>query len=823
MQRTAHFGLRWLLALVFGLGLLAAPLAVHADGIIIIDPPPCNTNFCPTPPPCEPFTGCQPCPLDTPCPHPTPFPVGDQLEIKYHRVKVTIENQIAKTQVDQLFYNPNDFEAEGMYVFPIPKDASVNNFAMWVDGQKIEAKILTAEEAKEIYTEIVRQQRDPALLEYLGQGAVQASVFPIPSGGERRIQLEYSQVLTTDKGLLRYVYPLNTEKFSSRPLDSVSITVNVKSNDAVRAVYSPTHQIALDRHNSFDFTASYEAEDVTPDQNFELFYSVSQQDIGVNLITYRDPAGGDGFFVLLAAPGIEAGQQVIAKDVILVLDQSGSMQGNKIEQAKSALTYVLDHLNPDDRFNIVAFSTGTQQYASGLQPASQAGAAADWVAGLTAEGGTNIEQALLEANDMADQERPTILIFLTDGLPTAGVTDSAQILNDVNRAAPSNVRLFSFGVGDDVDTILLDSLSDENHGASAYVRPKDDIAETISAFYDKVQTPVLADVKLDFGEVLTSDVYPAPLPDLFAGSQLVVVGRYRDGGAGTINLTGQVNGVSQRFSYADQNFNQLGGDDFIPRLWATRKIGYLLNQIRLKGEDREMVKAIVELSVRYGIVTPYTSYLITEPDVLSSAQREEIAASESLKLQNAPAPASGGAAVDASVAQGALQDANVANAPVDGAVDGAAQMVKMVGTRTFLNVDGVWTDTQFDPDSMQTTKVQFGSDDYLALASARPEIASAFALGQRVIVWVDGTIYEVTADKTAPVSIPSTSEPTVMTPASTPVPASGATPTPAIQRTVIPLGRTVVMLDYGELFLWFGVAAGMLALGVVVWLRRMRK
>jgi Ca-activated chloride channel family protein len=688
-------------------------------------------------------------------------------------VTVTIDNQIATTQVDQLFYNPNSWQAEGTYIFPIPKDASVSDFAMWVDGKKIDAKILDAEEAKQIYTDIVQRLRDPALLEYIGQGAVQASVFPIPPDGERRIQLEYSQVLAADNGLIHYIYPLNTEKFSARPLDSVSITVNVKSNGAVRAVYSPTHKIALDRQNSFNFTASYEENDVTPDQNFELFYSVSPEDIGLNLITYRDPSEGDGFFVLLAAPGIDTDQEVIAKDVILVLDQSGSMDGSKIVQAKSALTYVLEHLNPEDRFNIIAFSTGTQQYARELQPASRASDAADWVSGLVAEGGTNIERALLEAMDTADQERPTILIFLTDGLPTEGVTDSPQILNDVNNAAPSNVRLFSFGVGDDVDTILLDSLSDENHGASAYVRPGENIEETVSAFYNKVQAPVLADLHLDFGDINVSEMYPEPLPDLFAGSQLVVIGRYRVGGTGAITLRGQVNGDARQFVYADQTFRNSGGDDFIPRLWATRKIGYLLNQIRLKGENEEWVKAIVNLSVRYGIVTPYTSYLITEDDVLSATQRDEIAAAESLKLE-APASASGGAAVDASVGQSALEQADIVAAPVEE----AAQAVKLIGNRTFLNVNGVWTDTQFDPDTFTTTKVQFGSADYFALAASQPDFASAFALGQKVIVVVNGVAYEVIGESAPPISLPPTPEPTTGAMGATPEPGSTAQPTP---------------------------------------------
>ncbi len=772
---------RILFATLTLIALLALPLTALADGIVIIDPPICTEGPCPTLPPCEPLTGgCPPWPCELTDSWPCPPPVGDMLEIKYHRVTVTIENQIATTKVDQLFYNPNGFEAEGTYIFPIPRGASVNDFVMWVDDKKIEAKILDAEEAKQIYTEIVAKRRDPALLEYIGQGAVQASVFPIPTGGERRIQIEYSQVLTAENGLIDYTYPLNTEKFSARPLDEVSITVKVKSDDAVRAIYSPTHKVAVDRSGNFAFTASYEESDVTPSTDFQLFYSVSPEDIGVNLLTYRDPDEGDGFFVLLAAPGIDEKAEVVAKDVILVLDQSGSMEGSKFAQAQSALTYVLNHLNEDDRFNIISFSTGTQQYERELQPANQADDAIDWVNGLTAEGGTNIELALLEAMDMTDRERPTILIFLTDGLPTEGVTDSAQILNDVNNATPSNVRLFSFGVGDDVDTILLDSLSDENHGASAYVRPGQDIEETLSGFYNKVQAPVLTDLELDFGDLNVSDVYPEPLPDLFAGSQLVVVGRYRDGGPGVITLRGLVNGQTREFEYDDQTFSTSGGDEFIPRLWATRKIGYLLNQIRLKGENEEWVKTIVNLSVRYGIVTPYTSYLITEDDVLSSAGRDQIAADESIKLQ-APAPASGGGAVDTSVGQAALENAEV----VDGTVDDYAETVKNVGIKTFLNVDGVWIDTQFDPSTMTTTPVQFASADYFALVEARPELGAAFALGQRVIVIVDGTAYEVVPEKTDPIAMPPTAEaqpgetaeptepaaqPTTVAPTATPAP-----------------------------------------------------
>ncbi len=404
--------LRLRLALLwFSLLGLLLPAAVHADGIII-DPPP-------------------PCPMDALCPpEPNPRPLFP-LAVQYHRVTVTIDNQIATTRVDQLFRNDFDFTVEGTYMFPIPAEAAVSDFAMWVDGQRLQGQVLTAEEARQIYDDIVRRTLDPALLEYAGRGAVQATIFPIPPGETRRVELEYSQVLPADNGLVHYAYPLNTEKFSTTPLEQVSVSVNVVSREAVRAIYSPSHSIAVARDGEFRFSAGYEASQVTPDTDFELYYSVSPDDIGVNTLTYRDPITGEGFFVLLAAPSLQVdAARRVAKDVIVILDQSGSMEGEKFAQAQSALEYVLDHLNPEDRFNLIAFSTGTRAYARDLQPANNAAEARAWVRGLTAEGGTNINLALLDAlaQAPAGSERPAIILFLTDGLATEGEVDTISIL-----------------------------------------------------------------------------------------------------------------------------------------------------------------------------------------------------------------------------------------------------------------------------------------------------------------------------------------------------------------------------------------------------------
>jgi Ca-activated chloride channel family protein len=754
-MKTRPSFIRTALALTVALAaLLLVSTPAFADGIIIPEPPICPP--CPEPPPPEPVW----------------------LTIKYHHVDVTIEDQVAVTRVDQVFVNESQWQIEGTYVFPLPADAAISDFAMWVDGVKFEGELLDRDQARRIYEEIVRQRRDPALLEYIDRGAFRVSIFPIPPGEERRVELEYSQVLPVDGGLVRYSYPLDTERFSARPLQEVSVSVSIQSPDAIKAIYSPSHTVVVDRDGDYRARVGYEEREVLPERDFELVYTVSPEDVGLNLLSYRS-GGADGFFLLLVAPQVAVDQtRVVDKDVFLILDTSGSMEGEKLEQAKEALVYVLEHLNPGDRFNVTDFSTGVRQYARWPQPASQRGEAIAWVRGLVAGGGTDINRSLLETLSGVDAERPTILVFLTDGQPTEGEVETDRILANFGAATHPNVRLFTFGVGYDVNTILLDTLAQEQRGASGYVRPGERIDEQVSAFYAKVSTPLLADIRLEIEGVHVQDMYPYPLPDLFAGTQLVVVGRYRQGGAALIRLTGQINNQPQSFTY-EGFFEWDGGDRFIPRLWATRKIGYLLNQIRLHGEDRELVDQIVELSIRYGIVTPYTSYLVQEQaDVLTREGRQSLANEEFDALSLAPPMPAGAEAVEKAVEQEAIRGADRAAAPVGE----AAAVVKIVGDKAFVYREGVWIDTTFDPSRMTAQEIGFGTETYFDLLAARPDVGVYFALGDRVIVVVDGVAYEVVAGDGAPVPSPArpTSYPAVTVsapPTPTPRPvASNATP-----------------------------------------------
>ncbi|HJX37342.1 MAG TPA: VIT domain-containing protein [Anaerolineae bacterium] len=703
---------------VLMLGLLLAGGGVaHADGVVIIEPPPG-----------------------------VPAPEAPNLVVKYHKVKVDITDQVATTEVDQVFLNDTEYNLEGIYIFPLPEEAAISEFAMYVDGERWEGEILPRDEARAIYEDIVRQRLDPALLEYIGRDTFKASIFPIEPGDERRVELAYSQILDKEGGLVKYVYPLDTERFSASPLEQVVISVRISSREEIKAIYSPSHDVAIDRVDEHTVNVSFEASDVLPDRDFELYYTLSNDEFGLNLLSYRD-RGEDGFFLLLVAPQVEVDErEVVAKDVIFVLDTSGSMDGEKIEQAKEALEFILDHLNVEDRFNIVAFSTGVTAYERELQSAADAGEAWRFIDDLRAVGGTNIDLALAEALSMAEGERPQILIFLTDGLATEGVTDEDRIIANVQREASDNVRIFAFGVGDDVNTFLLDTISQDHRGTSSYVRPDESIEEEVSSFYAKVSTPLLADIELDFGDLRVEETYPYPLPDLFAGTQLVVVGRYQEGGSTDVVLSGQVNGEEQESVYEDLSFSDRGGEEFIPRLWATRKIGYLLNEIRLHGEGRELIDEIVDLSVRYGIMTPYTSFLVEEEqDIFTPEGREEAAQEMWMQATAVPAPAAGAAAVQDAETREALRS-------MDKAQDSTEQ-IKYVRDKVFVLRDGIWTDTTYDS-SVETVKLGFGGEDYFALIATHPEWGHYFSVGQELIVVLDGTAYQVSEGDFPPIDIP---------------------------------------------------------------------
>jgi len=645
------------------------------------------------------------------------------LSVEYHRVSVEIEGGIARTKIDQVFKNEYDTDLEGTYIFPLPEAAAISDFSLYIDGRRTSGEMLKSSEARRIYEDIVRRMKDPGLLEYAGRNMFRAKVYPIPAHGRRRIELVYTQPLEYDAGVYRYVYPLNTEKYSPMPLEEVSVSAHIESNIPIKSVYSPSHDIDVSL-KQYSADAGFEEKNVKPDRNFILYYSVSRDDVGMNILTYRE-AGEPGYFSMLLSPGILE-RTSARKDIVFVVDTSGSMRGKKLSQVKSALLYCLGSLNRGDRFNIVQFATVTRTLAPSPVSADRGNIqkARSFVEGLSARGGTNIHEALLRSMRMlSDTDRPRMVVFLTDGEPTVGETDEGAISRNVLSANHAKVRLFVFGVGDDVNTHLLDRIAEQNRGFADYFRPGENITSGVSAFYRKVSEPVLSDVTLDFGRIQVRDIYPLVLPDIFNGTQLVLFGRYEGTGSSSIILKGTVEGKSKRFVFEGRFPEENEKNDFIPGLWAMRKIGYLMNEIRLNGEKRELVDEIVLLSKEYGILTPYTSYLILE----NETDYERWGISDAA----APEMRSVSSALDIK----AMKESKTESAP-------APETVKRVAGKTFYFKDGAWIDADYR-DTMRVQSVKLFSNKYFDLLRRNPELGKYFAVGKNVTIVFDSECYRI--------------------------------------------------------------------------------
>src|SRR6185436_11992239 len=368
-------------------------------------------------------------------------------------------------------------------------------------GRQVEAELLPAAKARRIYEDIVRKAKDPALMEYADRDVFKVRIFPIEPNSKKRVTISYTQVLKADSGLVSYVYPLNTEKFSAKPVKSVSIKVELTSDRPLKSIYSPSHSVEVKRHGSSRATVGFEATDTHPDTDFALYFAPVKDELGVNLLVHKT-SGSDGYFLLLVSPGLEAKRQnIVPKDVAFVLDTSGSMAGKKLEQAKKALRFCVENLNDEDRFEIIRFSTEVEPLFEKLVRASESNRekANDFIKDLKPIGGTAIDDALQKALAIkSSSDRPFVIIFLTDGKPTIGTTDEEQIVRNVKSQNGSRTRVFCFGIGTDVNTHLLDKITEETRAVSQYVLPEEDLEVKVSNFFAKIKDPVLANPTLKF-------------------------------------------------------------------------------------------------------------------------------------------------------------------------------------------------------------------------------------------------------------------------------------------------------------------------------------
>ena len=754
------------------------------------------------------------------------------LTIDSVHIRTAIAGGVAQTEVEQTWRNDTDRAQEGSYLFPLPEGATVSDFALYDGDKKMVGRLLDKDQAADTYEGIVRRQRDPALLRYVGRGAYEVKLYPVPPHATRRVTLKYAEALPPEGGDARkYVYSflggtLGGAAGGALPRET-TVQVTLQDGEALANIYSPTHDVSIRRTGDRTATVSWEAKDARVKDDFILYYSTVRHDpVGLGLLAYNVSLPGartaaftpgsegkrdSGYFLLMASPKMTLPDApVLPKRVVLVLDRSGSMAGPKIEQARGALAYVLQNLRPADEFNVMTFNESNDILShGGLLRATpdnvKRGLA--FVKGIEAEGGTNIHDALDAALKMFPTDAAqsggaqNMTIFLTDGLPTVGETDDARITADARALSRArHVRLFDFGVGYDVDVHFLDRLAQANRGDSDYVRPEEDIEAKVSRFYKKVASPVLTDVHVEIGGAQTAELYPRPseLPDLFTGSQLLIAGRYTGSGPVTARLTGNVGGRPVSYTLATTLPAVADTNDFLPRLWATRKIGYLLDSIRLRqtdttggsgsADDPELVSEIVHLSKEYGVVTPYTSFLVTDgseenqpfnrPMPVHGVRRAHDpvfapppfiggsgfggggggypsggfggarGAASPAPLFKAYTAVSGAVATTQSQALRATKSASVANGLAGYDADQARAVgdrVRTVGAKTFTLKGGVWTDSAYDAAKQKDVlTVKAFSDAHFALLKKFPSLAAYTSLGNNVLVVLeDGRVLKI--------------------------------------------------------------------------------
>ena len=687
-------------------------------------------------------------------------------------VGVVILEQAATTTMDISLQNTSGSRQEAELLVPVPDGAAVRSFTFQGSSSEPTAQVLPKDEARRTYDSIVRQIRDPALLEFAGYNLIRSSVFPIDPRGSQKVRLTYEHLLPADGTRVDYVLPRSESLDYKVPWH---VTVRFQSSRPVSTVYSPSHRLETVRAARGVVSARIAENAVAEPGAFRLSYLLANEGVTASLLAYPDPRVGGGYFLMLAGLPIqpaEGGRNTIRRELTLVLDHSGSMSGEKIRQVIEAAIQILGGLAEGEAFNIIVYNDTVDRFSDRpvVRSRETLERATAFLRGVQARGGTNIHDALLEAL----RQRPTpgmlpVVLFLTDGLPTVGQTSEIAIRDVAIQANPHERRIFTFGVGVDVNAPLLDRLALETRGTSTYVLPKEDVEVKVGQIYKRLTGPVLANAKLqvlgaDNAPAMSRvrDILPAKLPDLFEGDQLVLLGQYVGDQPLTFEVSGNYLGQDRAFRFRFTLDKATTRNAFVPRLWASRKIGFLGDAIRQLGANgspqtshvpppsdprvKELVDEIVRLSTEFGILTEYTAFLAREGTNL--AQRDEVRQQAQRNFENrAMAQRTGNAGVAQSVNNDFQQRqkvANFANAYVNDNMERVTiGNVQQVNDRAFYQRGNRWVDSRLveQEDKVKPQRVvEFGSDEFLVLVHRLADEGrqGSIAFAGDVLLVVDG-------------------------------------------------------------------------------------
>lgn len=568
---------------------------------------------------------------------PTPQP-SPAVMIAEVRAWVEITGNMATTTLDVELENPANSIQEAELLLPVPAGAVIRGLDFQGGGKEPTARILPHDEARRLYDSIVAKTRDPALLEFAGLNLLRSSVFPVPARGKQAIRVVYETLCERTGSRMEYVLPRSADLAYRVPW---KISFVWQEKGGLATLYSPSHEIADERMSPQKIKGEVIRAARTEPGSFILCAVDKTGPVSASLIACPEKGGGGYFMLLAGLPEKAETEEKIKRQITLVIDRSGSMAGDKIEQAREAARQVVAGLEDGERFNLIIYNDAVERFAAepvakSAETEKQAGLFID---SIRARGGTNIHDALLES--MRCQPEAGVLpmvLFLTDGLPTVGETSEVKIRDLVRKENPYGCRVFTFGVGHDVNTPLLEAVALDTRAAPTFVAPEEEVEMKVAQVYSKLAGPVLASPTImaveengDPRSGAMMDLLPHELPDFFAGEQLVLLGRYTDGGQPLrLKLTGQAADKTRTFQFGFEVKNASRGNAYVARLWASRKIAQMVDEIRRMGADpaaaekdprfKELTEEIVRLSIEFGILTEYTAFLATEgTDLLGGA------------------------------------------------------------------------------------------------------------------------------------------------------------------------------------------------------------
>lgn len=694
------------------------------------------------------------------------------------RAEVSINDQVATTTLVLTLTNPSGVQQEAELLVPVPEGVTVRSFGIdSIGGGEPTARILPRDEARRVYESIVSSMRDPGLLEFAGYSHIRTSVFPVAAHGTNAARLTYEQLLPADTlgGAMRVDYVLPRSGAIEQSGTAWSISMDLRGSHPISTVYSPSHDISTERKEANRVVVSASGEAAASPGAIRVSYLLEPADADGPAATFlaypdREVGGGDGgYFLMLAGLPAElpGDAEPVKRQVILVLDRSGSMGGQKIEQARKAALQVLEGLRPGEAFNIIDYSDSVQMFAEHpvLKNEGTIGEAREYIAQIQANGGTNIHDALLAA---LRQERTgtmlPVVLFLTDGLPTVGRTSEREIREAAEKSNEHGRRIFTFGVGYDVNAPLLGAIAAESRAASTFVLPEEDVEVKVGQVFRRLSGPILAaptlaavDASGNADPRAVRELQPGTLPDLFEGDQLLVLGQYTSGAPVKLRLSGEYLGQRRAFDFSFDPSKASAAHGYVPRLWAGRKIAALIDQIRRAAADggelpepqkKELIDEIVRLSTRFGILTEYTSFLATEPGredraLVPMESALEVAAGELRRAERGRAGA-GGVRQQQNVAAQTVQ-ANTGEMNAYYAESGERvrlRGVQQVADRALFRRGDRWVDGRLleDESAPPERTVEFGTPEYAALLDrlVAENRQGLLALGGEVYLLVDG-------------------------------------------------------------------------------------